>query len=790
MFCYEEDRYSIDISPKDATTKFPLTDKTVSTANFYSYKIMVRKELDNHLLRYGPLFNQYLVDMYAKIETERLNFIRNHQNKLRADKYIHLKDDVRRQDIDADQLGKLVVLPLSFTGGPRFMHVRAQDALTYVRHYGSSDLFVTFTCNLIWQKIQEALLRGQKHYHRPDIIARVFNRKVKELMDLLTKRDLFGKMYDIVKTNMIHGPCGLLNKNSPCMKEGVCSKSYLVTFIQETQRGEDGYPKYKRRSTNDGGFKASIKSIDLDNMWVVPYNPVLLRTFSARINIEITSLIKFIKYVCKYVTKGSDHAAFGLGKTDNTDEIKIYKSGRYISSSEAAWKILGFHIHDRYPAITHLDVHLENGQRVYFTVNNVAERIENPPTTTLQAFFQICQTDNFARTLLYPKVASLGWPGVKKDTALGRVYTIHPNNVECYHLHLLLHYIKGPTSYSFLKTVNNIEYPKFQATCKALGLLEDDNQWDFALEEAALSRSPNKMRELFSVILIFCHPSDASSLWTKYKDDFSDNIRRQYYRQHLENNITDSELYNKSLVLMEDFVLNLGGNNLKEYDAPGGTGKTHLINILLAKVRSSYGIAITAASSGIAATLLHGGKTAHSAFKLPLNLNTIEIPTCNINKQSNMANVLKKCKLIVWDECPMSHKKGFEALNNCLKDLRNSNVLIGGVTVLLAGDFRQTLPIVPRGTRANKIAACTKSSYLWPKIEKFSLTKNMRVHLKEHKTAEQFSELLLKIGDGKYPECEENITLPTGLGTVVNNLQELTYKIYPGIENLKEISMD
>jgi hypothetical protein len=76
---------------------------------------------------------------------------------------------------------------------------------------------------------------------------------------------------------------------------------------------------------------------------------VLLRTFSANINVEITSSIKSIKYVCKYVTKGSDHAAFGLGKTDNTNEIKIYESGRYIRSLEAAWKIVGFYIHDRYP---------------------------------------------------------------------------------------------------------------------------------------------------------------------------------------------------------------------------------------------------------------------------------------------------------------------------------------------------------------------------------------------------------------------------------------------------------
>jgi len=91
---------------------------------------------------------------------------------------------------------------------------------------------------------------------------------------------------------------------------------------------------------------------------------------------------------------------------------------------------------------------------------------------------------------------------------------------------------------------------------------------------------------------------------------------------------------------LNSIKLNLG--KCKFLDAPGGTGKIHLINILLAKVGSTYGIAISVASLGIAAALLHGGKTAHSAFKLPLNMNTIEIPTCNINKQSNMANVLKK----------------------------------------------------------------------------------------------------------------------------------------------------
>lgn len=61
MFCYGDDGYSIDIfqniSQKGENTKFPLKNKTVSATNFYSYKVMIRKELDNHLFRFGPLFN-------------------------------------------------------------------------------------------------------------------------------------------------------------------------------------------------------------------------------------------------------------------------------------------------------------------------------------------------------------------------------------------------------------------------------------------------------------------------------------------------------------------------------------------------------------------------------------------------------------------------------------------------------------------------------------------------------------------------------------------------------------
>jgi len=98
--------------------------------------------------------------------------------------------------------------------------------------------------------------------------------------------------------------------------------------------------------------------------------------------------------------------------------------------------------------------------------------VNSPPTTTLLSFFDLCKVDDFAKNLLYPEVPAyyvwdkkkfqrrkrgvnvIGWPDIKREQCLGRVYTVHPNSTECYHLRMLLHEIRGPTSFEALKTVN------------------------------------------------------------------------------------------------------------------------------------------------------------------------------------------------------------------------------------------------------------------------------------------------------------------------------------------------
>lgn len=134
----------------------------MSVADFYGYILMEREGKEPYLLLFRILLNQVLVDMYAKIETERLSFIRNNQKKLRSEDYIQLKDAIRKADAQVSELGKMVVLPSSFTGGPRYMHERTQDAMTYVRHFGRPDMFTTFMCNLKWREICELLKEDQK----------------------------------------------------------------------------------------------------------------------------------------------------------------------------------------------------------------------------------------------------------------------------------------------------------------------------------------------------------------------------------------------------------------------------------------------------------------------------------------------------------------------------------------------------------------------------------------------------------------------------------------------------
>ena len=133
--------------------------------------------------------------------------------------------------------------------------------------------------------------------------------------------------------NLIRGPCGALNEKSPYMAKGRCTKKYTRLLVPNKITGNDGYPQY-RRSTENGGKTAIIKkhhgtTIEVYIQWVVPYSPLLSKTFNIHINVRYCNSVKAIKYICKYVTKCSYMAVFGLQfEISDVDEIAQYQAGR------------------------------------------------------------------------------------------------------------------------------------------------------------------------------------------------------------------------------------------------------------------------------------------------------------------------------------------------------------------------------------------------------------------------------------------------------------------------------
>ena len=190
-------------------------------------------------------------------------------------------------------------------------------------------------------------------------------------------------------------------------------------------------------------------------------------------------------------------------------------------------------------------------------------------------------------------------------------------------------------------------------------------------------------------------------------------------------------------------------------DGPGGTGKTFLYRALLAKVRGEKKIAVATATSGVAASIMPGGRTAHSRFKIPLNLE--DGKSCRITKQSGTAKLLRMASLILWDEATMTKRQAIEALDRSMRDIMECpDRPFGGKTVVFGGDFRQVLPVVRKGSRGQIIDASLWSSNLWKGMRQLRLVKNMRAQ-----NDEWFADYLLRVGNGtEETDKEGNIRLP------------------------------
>lgn len=234
-------------------------------------------------------------------------------------------------------------------------------------------------------------------------------------------------------------------------------------------------------------------------------------------------------------------------------------------------------MHGQHPNTVRLPIHLENQQNIMFneekSINH--ESILSKAHTQLTEFFEINKNDNFSKTLQYhdiPKHYSWDQKNKKwkkrtrKSEVIGRIHFIHPADLEKFSLRTLLLHRKGPTSFADLMTIDNKTYNSCREACCALGLIENDNEYDNCLSEAAsVQTNIGSLRNLFSIILINCQVIDPKQLWEKYKFALTEDILHETREKHRDQNIDyNDNMFNLCLHYI-DLILLKNGQKLSNF---------------------------------------------------------------------------------------------------------------------------------------------------------------------------------------------------------------------------------
>jgi hypothetical protein len=451
-----------------------------------------------------------------------------------------------------------------------------------------------------------------------------------------------------------------------------------------------------------------------------------------------------------------------------------------------------------------------------------------------------CLYQEFPQKFVW-KTKAREWTPRKRGYSIGRMYYAHPTCGERFYLRTLLTCIKGAISFEDLRTVDGVVQPSFREACLKRGLLQDDGEWDQCLSDAVHMQTGYQLRDLFVTILRECAPLRPEQLWENFREHICDDLKHKLRAKGIPDPTEDQiydyglhliemalqrsgssltkyegmqtsqmdwgtllgnhyiaeqrgydpveqyelaqariELFNEGQRNAFDQIMDSVDHNLGKIfflDGPGGTGKTFVYNTICAKIRSQGKIILCVASSGIAAVLLSGGRTAHSRFKIPLNIS--ESSTCNISMNSLQADLLRITNCVIWDEAIMQHRHIFDAVNKLFQDVNKSKEPFGGVTVVFGGDFQQILPVIMKGSRAEIVAACLCRSPLWNIITVLKLTENKRLgnDIRER----EFAQWQLEVGHGQHTDAEGNIRLPDHFKCSENTVESLIKTIYPNI---------
>ncbi|CDO69901.1 hypothetical protein BN946_scf184884.g60 [Trametes cinnabarina] len=826
---------------------------------------------------FGRLTNEYVVDMFSRNLEARLHYIRTNQQRIR-------QQDAEQMGLDAVNDTENIYLPASFLGSNRWASEQIADSLAIAALHGPPTFFITVTCNRTWPEITSQLRPGQEYHDNPMVVCRVFRRKLAHLQHTLRSSlfpDVGPLLYMILSTEfqkrgLPHAHILLkypLDCTSPTSIDTIISaevptdasdaalvRRYMMhhhpplteppsTYCQRvmpdgTRKCRFGYPKpLQQQTTFDTGGRAQYRRRNPGDEMVVPYCLPLLRKYQCHMNFESANSSQLFQYLFKYIHKGPDHAKFRIftntarQQLEPVDEIQDYWDARYLSATEATWRILGYHITSKEPGVSSLPVHLPSrslSHRQYQQRGSVSElslslleRYFRRPEGTFMSPNQL--TKNFAnityaeyystfRLATYDPLKT-GQPRIFEERDTGdnvtrmhviqrvrehaHVARIQPARVsegERYFLRALLQH-RSANSFEDLRTINGVLHDSFQDAAHASGLFADDNEGELSIIEAISAlRTPRQLRILFVHLLQNeCLPNPRA-VWDAHSVDFSNDHIIKHDGMHT---LGISSALDELAHLFDEYGKTLGEYGLPEpahyspevehelaqWQADRPLMLRHVQEALLrfnADQRAIFDLVVDAvhrhlplrlfidgkaatATSAYAAQLYPGGRTTHSTFKVPVNEQN-EMLLSPIEYNSSRGQLLREAAVIIWDEAPMANRAVLACVNDTLQRITHCTEPFGNKIIILLGDFRQTCPVIRRGSRAQIIDASIRSSPLWPLFSVSRLNSPIR-----NASDPEFAAFIDEIGDGSGPE----VPIPGHMLQSVTDINSLIDFVFP-----------
>ncbi|XP_019086315.1 PREDICTED: uncharacterized protein LOC104720511 [Camelina sativa] len=601
-------------------------------------------------------------------------------------------------DSDAIKVGCRIILPSSFTGGPRYMAQNYQDAMAICRTFGNPDLFITMTANPNWEEIKEHLqcCGNFMPNDRPDLESLVFKMKLEALVADLWDGDFFGEAKSRQK------PVRNNNTNAPKIHIAVV---YTIEF--------------QKRGLPHAHILVWLRD-DMRN----PTNTDIDKIISAEIPDENNDPegYQLVEQFMTHGPCGKDNPNLGVDKAtivvgrkkgttgeagcsnqniEDIDEIRKYQECCYLSACEAMWRIFAFDIHYSKPVVQRLTLHLRDQQPVTYSADQSLDSVISRPGIDITMFtewMKMNETDPFARTLTYAQfplwyvwnTTPKTWTRRKQGHTIGRIVNIHPTVGELYYLRLLLGAVTGPTSYDDILTVDGIIYDDFKGACLARGMLDGDKGWVEALEETRQWGFPCQLRSLFVTLLIYSYVSSPLNLWNHswlYMAEDIEHTQRQKLKL-TKLHLTEEQLKNYTLLEIEkilqqhdktlsdfpdmpmpdkELMKELNNSYLMEekgYDKDEQqTEHDRLFVSLNDEQRLVFHAVMDSIENGDGRFFFLNGPGG-LALQLCFSQEGAQ-PT----QGSMLAELLRKTDLIIWDEAPMTHRFAFEAVDRSLRDL-------------------------------------------------------------------------------------------------------------------------